>query len=123
VYQVHGRLLFVAVDPDSWKAKHIAADGRIAVTVTVRRGGVLSLLLPIPPATISFHGRALVHPAGSPEALAVLRDLSRLLPPERRSSAAIVEIVPEGSFTTYGLGVPLVRMRIPAAALARVPAT
>ena len=43
----------------------MAADGRVAVTVPVRRGGILSLVAPIPPATVSFHGTAVVHPAGS----------------------------------------------------------
>ena len=45
----------------SWKARHVAASGRVAVTVPVRRGGLLSLLFPIPPATVSFHGTAVVH--------------------------------------------------------------
>jgi len=48
VYTVVGRRLYVAVSPDSWKAKHIAITGQVAVTVPVRRGVVLSLLVPIP---------------------------------------------------------------------------
>ena len=68
VYKASGRKLFVAVAPGSWKARHVAADGRVAVTVPVRRGGILSLVAPIPPATVSFHGTAIVHPAGSPRA-------------------------------------------------------
>jgi hypothetical protein len=51
----------------------------------------------------------------------ILRALGSLLPAERRDSAAIIEIVPEGFFVTYGLGVPLVKMRDPAAARGRVP--
>jgi hypothetical protein len=66
VYKVAGHKLVVAVAPGSWKARHIAADGRVAVTVPVRRGGILSLAVPIPPAAISFHGTAVVHAAGSP---------------------------------------------------------
>ena len=66
VYKTVGRRLYVAVAPDSWKAKHVAVSGRVAVTVPVRRGGLLSLVAPIPPATVSFHATAIVHPAGSP---------------------------------------------------------
>lgn len=66
MYATVGRRLYVVVGPESWKAKHVAASGRVAVTVPVRRGGLLSLALPIPPATISFHGAAIVHPPGSP---------------------------------------------------------
>ncbi len=107
---------------DSWKARHIAASGRVSLTVTVRRGGILSLALPIPPATISFHAAARVHAAGSREALSRSKDLGALLPPERRESAAIVEVTPQGEFLTYGVGVPLMDMRTPSLARARVPA-
>jgi len=119
VYQTVGRRLYVAVAPDGWKARHIAASGRVAVTVPVRRGGILSLVFPIPPATISFHGAATVHRADSPEVGPVLTQLSSLLPAERRSSSVLIDILPEGEFVTYGLGVSLRNMRIPAAARGR----
>ena len=111
----------MAVAPDSWKAKHVAASGRVAMTVTVRRGGILSLVAPIPPATISFHATAVVHRAGAPEMRPLLDELGALLPTERRASSCIIEIVPEGEFLTYAVDVPLRKMRDPAAALARVP--
>jgi hypothetical protein len=123
VYKTIGRRLYVAVAPDSWKARHIAATRRVAVTVPVRRGGILSLLAPIPPATISFHGAAIVHPAGSPQVRPLLKELDSLLPAERRASACLIEILPEGAFVTYGLGVSLSKLRDPAAARARVPVT
>ena len=121
VYAADGRRLYVAVASDSWKARHIAASGRVAVTVPVRRGGLLSLLFPIPPATVSFHGTATVHPPGPVADRAAPARLASLLPPERRASSCILEIVPEGRFMVYGLGVSLARMRSPAAARARVP--
>jgi len=120
VYKTLGRRMYVAVAPDSWKSKHISANGRVAVTVTVRRGGMLSLVAPIPPATISFHATATVLPAGSSQRRSILEELGSLLPRERRDSATIIEIVPEGAFVIYGLGVPLMKMRDPAAARARV---
>src|SRR3954454_19172099 len=43
VYTVSGRSMYVAVAPDSWKARQIGADGMVSVTVPVRRGGLLSL--------------------------------------------------------------------------------
>lgn len=122
VYKTVGRRLYVAVAPDSWKARHVAATGRVAVTVPVRRGGILSLVAPIPPATISFYAAAIVHPAGgSPQVRSLLKELGSLIPTERRASGSIIEIIPEGAFVTYGLGVSLMRMRDPAAARARVP--
>src|SRR6266511_2191108 len=109
--------------PDSWKARHIAASRQVAVTVPVRRGGILSLVAPIPPATVSFHATAIVHPAGSLEVGSLSKELASLLPAERRASACIIEVAPQGAFLTYGLGVSLLKMRIPAAARARVPVT
>jgi hypothetical protein len=121
IYTTIGRRVFVVVAVDSWKARHIAASGRVAVTVPVRRGGMLALMFPIPPATISFHGSAVVHTADSAEGQSVLTGLAHMLPVERRTTSRIVEIRPEGRFVTYGLDVPLMRMRNPVLARARVP--
>jgi hypothetical protein len=123
VYKTVGSRLYVAVAPVSWKAKHLAPSGRVAVTVPVRRGGIVSLVAPIPPATISFHGMAIVHAAGSPQARSLLKELGSLIPPERRGSACVIEIVPEGEFVTFGVGVPLRKMLDPAAAGGRVSVT
>ncbi len=120
VYKVVGRRLYIAVAPDSWKARHITASREVSVTVPVRRGGVLSLVAPIPPATVSFHGMAIVHPAGSPEARSALEELGGLEPPERRASATILEVIPEGTFLTYGVGVSLRKMLDPTGARGRV---
>jgi hypothetical protein len=121
VYALAGRRLYLAVATDSWKARHIAASGRVAVTVLVRRGGLLSLIFPIPPATVSFHGSAIVHPPGQVADHGVPKQLTPLLPAERQAMSRIIEIHPEGDFLTYGLGVSLARMRHPSAARARVP--
>ena len=121
VYALHDHHLYLAVAPRSWKARSIAEGQRIALTVPVRRGGLLSLLLPIPPATISFQARAIVHPAGSLDLHAVSKDLEALVPEGRRATATILELVPEGTFLTYGIGVSLRKMADPVAALAHVP--
>jgi hypothetical protein len=121
VYTMIGRRMFVVVGVDSWKARHIARSGRVAVTVPVRRGGLMSLLFPIPPATISFHGAAVIHAAASPQGRRVLAKLARMLPSERQEACAIIEISPAGWFLTYGVGVPLMSMRKPERARARVP--
>jgi hypothetical protein len=112
--------LYIAVEPNGWKARHIATSGRVSVTVPVHRAGVLALVTPIPPATISFHGAAFVHPAGTLQTRTLLERLGSLLPRERRRSAAVIEIVPEGAFVTYGVGVPLRAMRDTTRARARV---
>lgn len=121
VYAVEGEHLYTAVAPDSWKARTIADGTEVSVTVPVRRGGLLSLLVPIPPATISFHARAIVHPAGSIDIRSLSKKLAALVP-EKRRAGSLIELVPEGVFLTYGIGVSLKDMTDPERALAHVPA-
>jgi Pyridoxamine 5'-phosphate oxidase len=121
MYKAVGRRLYIVAAPDSWKAKHIVVTHNVAMTVPVRRGGLLSLVFPIPPATISFHGKATAHVGDSPWLRSVVEQLGDLLPAERRASSSVIEIVPEGWFVTYGIGVSLDDMRDPDKARARVP--
>ncbi len=118
LYKAVGRRLYVGTGADSWKARHLAERGRVAVTVPVRRGGLLALVAPIPPATICFHGAATVHPPGTME---IPDDLAALIPPEARADSAIIEIEPEGAFLTYGIGIPLLKMRDTEASRAHTP--
>jgi hypothetical protein len=120
VYAMENGHLYTSVAPDSWKARTIADGTQVSVTVPVRRGGLLSLLVPIPPATISFHARAIVHPAGTLDNGILSKKLAALLP-ENRRAGSLIELVPEGSFLTYGVGVSLMAMMNPDVALARVP--
>lgn len=121
IYATIGGRMYVAVAEDSWKARHIAVSQQVAVTVPVRRGGIMSLLLPIPPATISFHASAIVRPGSSLQDGELSKALAPLLPAERRSSCRIIEIGPVDEFLTYGLGVSLMQMRNPDLARAHVP--
>ncbi|GAB7039069.1 MULTISPECIES: pyridoxamine 5'-phosphate oxidase family protein [Catenuloplanes] len=118
LYRTDGDRLYAVVAPDGWKARHIAGDGRVSVTVPIRRGGLLALLAPIPPATVSFPAEATVHPG---TVLDRLPRLAALAPPERRASCAVLEIRPIGHFVTYGVGVSLSRMRDTRLARDRIP--
>lgn len=121
VYRAVGRRLYIAVAPESWKARHIEASGRVSVVVPVRRGGILALVAPIPPATISFHATAVVHPSGPIGDGEVGRALAGMIPAERRARARVIELAPEGAFLTFAIGGSLRDMMEPAKAMARVP--
>lgn len=120
MYAAEGRRLYVVTAPDSWKARHIADGDEVAITVPIHRGGVLSLVAPIPPATVSFHARVKVHPAGSVDIESVSKKLAAGLPKERRTGC-VLELIPDGTFLTYGVGVSLQDMTKPDVALAHVP--
>ncbi len=121
MYKVVKRRLYTVVAPDSWKARHIVARNHVSVTVPVHRGGVLAHIAPIPPATISFHASAFVHPVGSVRIAAVSKQLESWLPADRKDSGALVELIPEGQFLTYGVGTSLRDMQKPELAGASVP--
>lgn len=116
MYKVKDRALYVLTGPDTWKAKHIEANPNVSVTVTVPR-------LPIrirqaPPAVITFSGRGTV--LGMDEIDDDLRrELTRGV--GDLGETCVVRIEPRGRFVTYGIGIPMMQMRRPEKALARVP--
>jgi hypothetical protein len=120
VYGTNGRRLLVVVAASSWKARTIAEGQLVALTVPVRRGGLLSLLFPIPPAAISFGARAHVGEPCPLDRDSLPPRFARLLPPTHDLSC-VIELTPQGHFLTYGIGVSMMAMRDPEVALARVP--
>jgi hypothetical protein len=120
VYATVRRHLYVVVQPDGCKARNIKDGQVVSVTVPVRKGGILSFLMPIPPATVSFHARAIVHAPGTldPKSAA---EFAPHHPEIARRTGCIIELVPEGQFLTYGIGVPLTSFRDPEAALRHAP--
>jgi len=121
VYAAEGHHMYIVTAADSWKARQIHNGDQVALTIPIRRGGVLSLVAPIPPATVSLRAKVIVHPAGSVGAGQVPKKLVSLLPKERRGTGCLLELVPEGNFLTYGLGTSLLEMAKPEVALAHVP--
>ncbi len=119
MYVVQDRRLYVSTDTDSWKARHIHTADQVSVTVTVHRGGLLALVMPIPPATVTFHARASMYPAATVQAGQVPAKLIKRLPPATREHLCIIELEPEGEFITYGIGVSLRRMAAPETARSR----
>lgn len=117
MYVVRDRRLNVVTGPDTWKVRHIQANPNVSVTVTVQR-------LPIrirraPPAVITFSGLATIVAMGDVEP-ALRKDLLRGVD-VTMGEMCVIQIEPVGRFVTYGIGVPIMKMRTPGAALARVP--
>jgi len=120
VFGTDGRRLLVVVAASSWKARTIADGQLVALTVPVRRGGLLAMMFPIPPAAISFRARARVGEPCMLDRKSLPPKFARLLPPTLTESC-LIELTPEGHFLTYGIGVSLMAMRDPEVASARVP--
>jgi nitroimidazol reductase NimA-like FMN-containing flavoprotein (pyridoxamine 5'-phosphate oxidase superfamily) len=122
VYIVRDRKLYLATGADTWKARHMAANPRVSVTIPIAKRVPIMPWLKIPQATITFQGTARVFPAAeaSPE---LLRAIFQHKADDRDmvAGSCLVEITPVGEFVTYGVGVRLMDMREPEKARGRAP--
>lgn len=116
------RHIYICTWKDAWKARHIAANPRASLTVTIPKRIPFMPWVRIPDATITLQGEATLHapaevPAGIPQAL--IHGLV-LGPGDPMPNLAIIRIRPVGEFLTYGVGVPMSVMRRPEEASGRV---
>jgi hypothetical protein len=121
VYVVRGRKLYIGAGKDTWKARHIAANPHISVTIPIARRIPFMPWFKIPAATITFSGAARVLEAGEtpPELLqAVFHALANN--EHFLSGTCLIEVTPEKEFITYGVGIPLMQMCSPEKARGRV---
>ena len=122
VYTVRDRVLYIATGLKSFKARNVARTPHVSLTVTVGKRIPFLPWIKIPAATITFQGLASLRPADS-----VGADLRKLLLRGLKVDApsladlGFIEVRPVGEFMTYGIGVPLMTMRVPEAARGRAP--
>lgn len=122
MYVVHNRRLYISTRNDSWKARYIAKDPQVALTITIPKRIPFMPWIKIPDATISFHGEARVLACSQVDA-ALLHELlhGRETDPTVRDSLCVIEVTPKAFFATYGVGVTLMQMRDQTLARGRVP--
>jgi hypothetical protein len=122
MYFVRQRKLYFGTESDTWKARHIAGNPHVSVTVPIAKRIPVLPWIRVPAATITFSGVARVLPAteASPDLLraafrGIAGDVGAL------AGLCLFEITPAKDFLTYGVGVPLMRMRHPEQARGRAP--
>ncbi len=120
VYRAMGHRLYVVVGSDSLKARQIAEGQRVALTIPVRRGGPLSLVVPLPPGTISFHARVSALRTGADFDITTVSKVFKLMPADERRTTVVLELEPECEFMTWGVGVSLRKLSDPVGARAHV---
>lgn len=123
VYIVRDHKLYIGTGKDTWKARHIAKNPHISLTIPIAKHIPLLPWIKIPAATITFSGTARVMrsdeaPPGILEAL--FRGLANN--EQWIADSCVIEVTPEKEFVTYGVGVPLLQMREPEKARGRAPA-
>ena len=121
VYVVINHKLYIRVAADSWKAKHIRLNSKVALNVTIHKSVPLMPWIKIPQATIAFKGTAaVIEAAGADEQLlSALRTATGHDGPDL-AELSVLEVTPAGHFLTYGVGVSLLDMRDPEKARGRV---
>jgi len=121
VYAVRDRQNYITTSSNAWKARHVASNPHVSLTVTITKRIPFVPWIQIPAATITFAGEASVHgldevPPEIPRVL--LRGLE--LGPEDQRAISVIKVRPVGEFLTYGVGVSLPVMRRPEDAKGRV---
>lgn len=122
IYVVRDRKLYVATGQETWKARHIAANPHVSLTITIAKRILIMPWMKIPPATITFAGTARIVPAAeaAPDLLrAILRNGAD--DQAQMANLCLIEVTPIGEFITYGVGIPLMQMRYPEKARGRAP--
>ena len=122
VYAVSDRKIYIGTGKETWKARHVAANPNVSLTVTIPKSLFFMPWLKIPAATITFSGTARVIP-GSEADVDTLKAIFRNMAedPQRMADMVLIEVTPHGDFGTYGVGTSLMQMRDPEQARGRVP--
>ena len=122
VYLVQDHKLYIGTGMKTWKARHIAANPAVSITIPIPKRVPLLPWIKIPQATITFAGRARVFPArGADPQLLRLVFQHYADDPEFMKDNCLIEVTPRGEFLTYGVGIPLMQMRHPEQAHGRAP--
>jgi general stress protein 26 len=106
LYATVGSTLYVSTDRSSRKGRNLAVNGRVGVTIPVRRVPVGG-----PPSAIQFQGSAEVLATDDPEVLRLVETgaLKAITSHGEldRPDGCIVRITPDRRVHTYGLGMSL----------------
>lgn len=122
VYVVRERCVYICTGRSSWKVRNILAHPSVSLTVTIPKRVPWMPWIRIPPATITFQGRASVH-----DATEIPTEIQKALmgglevSPDVVSAICFIKVCPKGRFLTYGVGIPLRQMREPERARGHAP--
>lgn len=122
VYVVRNRRFYVSSGKDAWKVRHISRNPHVSLTIPVHKGIPLMPWIKIPAATITFCGLAqILEPEETPSEIvkAIYRGMADNQ--ELMAGSRLIEVTPVKDFVTYGIGIPMIRMRDPQQARGRVP--
>lgn len=113
VYQSDGNIIICQTGKDTLKASNIKDNHHVAVTIPIRKN-FIHKLIPAPPAEIHFTTEAEILPKEDEEARAIFSRYLKHSEKEKLPQESIwLKIKIPKKVTTYGIGVPLLKMRDP----------
>ncbi|WP_127792054.1 pyridoxamine 5'-phosphate oxidase family protein [Agromyces sp. LHK192] len=124
MHHVHDGRIWFTTNAGMWKARHIAANPEVSVTVPVAKKVPLMPWIKVPAATITFTGVAEIVPAAelAPDVSHALLHGLDVTDDGPHGALIGVAVRPTGHFVTYGIGVSAAGMRNPEHAAGRVAA-
>ena len=122
VYVVRDRRLYIGTGKETWKTRHIAQNPHVSMTIPIHKSIPFLPWIKIPAATITFCGLAkILDPGETPQELvqAIYRGMAEN--EELMAESCLIEVTPVKEFLTYGVGIPMMKMRDPKQARGRAP--
>ena len=120
VYAVDDHKFYIGTYKKTWKVKHIAHNPHVSLTIPIAKSIPFLPWIKIPSATITVSGVANVLENNQVKA-EVLHMLYRDVAKDEKALAdsCVIEVIPHKDFITYGVGIPLMQMRVPEKAIGR----
>ena len=113
VYQSDGNIIICQTGMNTLKAINIRANNKIAITIPIRKN-FLHKLIPAPPAEIHFTTEAEILPKENEQARAIFsKYLKHSENADLPQDSIWIKIKVPNKVITYGIGVPLIKMRDP----------
>ena len=122
VYVVADRVFYISTGTDTWKARHIKRNPHVSLTITVPKRIPFVPFLKIPAAVATCQGSAeMVSVTDVDESIVARLYRGLEVTDQLRVETSVIKVTPSGDFVTYGIGVPLIRMRDHEEASGRTP--
>ena len=122
VYVVDDRSFYISTNQDAWKTRHIRTNPHVSMTITIPKRLLFLPFIKIPSAVATCQGTAEILGVDEVDHSIIERLYRRMEVTEQlRAETCVIRVRPKGDFVTYGVDVPMMRMRKPEEAGGRAP--
>lgn len=113
VYQSDGYVIYCMTGKNTLKARNIRSNNKVSVTLPFRKN-FLHKIIPAPPAELHFTAEAEIKSFDNEEARGVFSKYLKYQENiENQEENIWIKIIPSKRISTYGVGIPLFKMRNP----------